>query len=319
MLQQTRVEMARSYFLSFLERFPTVDLLAEAPLEEVLAKWSGLGYYRRARLLHRAAGQVVERGGFPQSAVEWKELAGVGEYTAAAIASIAFGEPVAVVDGNVERVVSRLRALAVDPKRGAGRRAIREAAAELLAREQPGEWNQAMMELGATLCAPRAPRCPECPLVDECGAASSGRPERFPVLERRLSPERIGLVAAVVEHGSRVLLFRRPDDESLLAGTWEVPWVEADERESAPETSFEKSYGGKWRLSPQLARVRHSVTRYRLEVWVHRATLAAKGTVGEGREAGWFNAEERRALPQSSLLEKILRQLPPKERIQETP
>ncbi len=308
MLQQTRVEAVKPYFARFLALFPSVEKLAASELEAVLAAWSGLGYYRRARLLHRAAQKIVEDGGFPPGAKGWRELPGIGDYTGAAIASIAFGEPVAVIDGNVERVLSRLRTLSLDPKRGEGRRAVRRLADELLDRERPGDWNQALMELGATVCTPRAPRCGSCPLAEECLARARGDAERFPLSARAAAPIAVRLIAAIVEDGDRVLLFRRGDDGGLLAGTWEVPWVEAREGAEAPEQLFARAYGGSWTLSQPLAEVRHSVTHYRLTVQVRRAELVAGSHVGEGSEAGWFTPGERKKLPRSSLLAKILKQ-----------
>ena len=177
MLQQTRVDTVIPYYGRFLSEFPTVDSLAEAPIEKVLSLWSGLGYYRRARHLHAAAKQVVEEGGFPRSERELRRLPGVGAYTAAAVASISFGEPVAVLDGNVERVVGRLIALSADPKRKQARLKLLAKATELLDRGAPGDSNQALMEIGATVCSPLRPRCSECPLGRDCLARASGHPE----------------------------------------------------------------------------------------------------------------------------------------------
>lgn len=158
MLQQTRVETAIPYFERFLIRFPDPAALAAAPIEEVLAQWSGLGYYRRARQLHGAAREVVERGGLPRSSAELERLPGIGPYTAAAIASIAFGEPVPVLDGNVVRVAARLSAEPEDPSRAAARGRLLAVAATLLEISRPGDSNQALMELGATVCLPKSPR-----------------------------------------------------------------------------------------------------------------------------------------------------------------
>ena len=169
MLQQTRVAAVMDHYARFLQKFPTVQALAAAREASVLAVWSGLGYYHRARRMHQAA-KVIARernGSFPRTAEEWRELPGIGRYTAAAIASIAFGEAVAVVDGNVERVLDRVFG-AVE-----GREAAWQRAEALLDRERPGDFNQAMMELGATVCTPRAPQCPMCPLHDWCVVARS--------------------------------------------------------------------------------------------------------------------------------------------------
>jgi len=311
MLQQTRVETVLPYYERFLTRFPTVEELAAAAVEEVLALWSGLGYYRRARQLHAAARRVVERGGFPATAAGWRELPGVGAYTAAAVASMAFGEPVAVMDGNVERVISRLLAAPDDPHGAAARRRLVAAAAELLDPSRPGDGNQALMELGATICTPRRPRCLLCPLRPPCRAAAEGEPERYPTARPRRERTRLRLVAAVVEQEARrgeragVLLVRRPEGSSLLAGTWEVPWVEAAGARSAA-AGLAARYGGVWRLGGRVARVRHAITHRDLEVAVHRAELAGGGEIAEGVEAGWFDAAGRAGLPLSSLVGKVL-------------
>jgi A/G-specific adenine glycosylase len=305
MLQQTRVETVLPYYQRFLKRFPTLRDLAGAEIEEVLALWSGLGYYRRARQLHAAARQVVAAGGgFPSSAEELLQLPGVGAYTAAAVASIAFRQVVPVLDGNVERVLSRRLALAGDPRRGAARRELLAAAASLLDRERPGDSNQALMELGATLCTPRRPQCLLCPLRAGCRAAAAGEPERYPQARQRRQVERRRLVAAVVESAAGVLLFRRPEGSPLLAGTWELPWAEAGE---APEEALAARYGGRWQLGPPLARVRHGITFRDLEVAVHRARLEAAGEVREAPEAGWFDESGRAALPLSSLIVKVMK------------
>jgi A/G-specific adenine glycosylase len=314
MLQQTRVEAAVSYYERFLERFPTVGDLARAPIEEVLALWSGLGYYRRARQLHAAALRIAEAGEFPRTTDRLLELPGVGAYTAAAVASIAFGVAVPVLDGNVERVMARRLAMAEDPKRGAARARLLAAAAALLDPSRPGDTNQALMELGATLCLPRRPRCLLCPLRPGCAAAGEGRPELYPPpRRRRRSESRLLLVALVTVEGDRVLLFRRSSQEGLLAGTWELPWLEmGDEKGSPPAAALAAKYGGDWQLGPPLAAVRHGITYRALRVTVCRAELlpgavGAASEVREGGDSGWFDAHERSALPMSSLVGKVLR------------
>ena len=222
MLQQTRVAAVIAHYHEFLRRFPTVEKLARAREASVLAAWSGLGYYRRARMLHAAA-KVVARelgGKFPGTADGLRALPGVGRYTAAAIASIAFGEPVAVVDGNVERVLQR-----VSGKRLAGEE-LWLAAEKLLDRERPGDFNQAMMELGATVCTPRAPACLTCPVVELCatrgemaGSAKAARQKKREIhyaLDYRSDDSRNG----------KVFLLQRPRDARLMAGMWELPEVD---------------------------------------------------------------------------------------------
>ena len=341
MLQQTRVEAVLPYYERFLDRFPSVDELAGAPIDEVLALWSGLGYYRRARQLHAAARHIADAGEFPRTLDRLLDLPGVGSYTAAAVASIAFGLAVPVLDGNVERVMARRLAQAEDPKRGAPRARLVAAAAALLDPSRPGDSNQALMELGATVCLPRQPRCLLCPLRPGCAAAAEGRPELYPPPRRRRQTEIRWLLVAVVasrEDPDRVLLFRRsprpPQAEpaawltagsvGLPAGAWELPWLELADEEAqparlAPPTSpaagerrsrgLADKYGGAWRLGPALAAVRHGITHRDLRVTVHGAELLSAGAdeVREGVDSGWFDAGERAALPMSALVGKALR------------
>jgi A/G-specific adenine glycosylase len=317
MLQQTRVETVIPYYERFLDRFPTVADLAAAPLDEVLALWSGLGYYRRARHLHAAAVRMAAAGGPPCTVEGWQELPGVGVYTAAAVASIAAGVVVPVLDGNVERVMARWLGLAEDVKRSGPRARLLAAAADLLEPSRPGDSNQALMEVGATVCLPRRPRCPLCPLRGACVAAAEGRPESYPPPRPKRRSEAVRLLVAVVEEGGRVLLYRRPPESPLLAGTWELPWVELDGHAAAAGRRLAAKYGGAgdaaarsgWRLGPEVARVRHGITYRDFEVSVCGAKLEA-GVVAEaggGSECGWFDAEEREALPASSLVGKVLR------------
>lgn len=310
MLQQTRVETVLPFYTRFLERFPTVEDLARAELEEALALWSGLGYYRRARQLHAAARRIAEIGRFPSTVEELLDLPGIGAYTAAAVASIAFGVAAPVMDGNVERVLSRCLALDGDPKSTGPRKRLLAAAAELLDPSRPGDSNQALMELGATLCSPRRPKCLLCPLRPGCRASLEGDPESYPVPKTKREGERHHLLVAVVEEGEGVLLFRRPEDSTLLAGTWELPWVTL-ERNGAVETadplgSLAQRYGGLWSLGPREAGVRHGITYRDLEVDVHRAELAWGGEVREGMAAGFFDETGRAGLPLSSLVGKVL-------------
>jgi A/G-specific adenine glycosylase len=310
MLQQTRVETVLPFYKRFLERFPTVDHLATADVEEVLTLWSGLGYYRRARQLHAAARRIVELGAFPSTLEGLLALPGIGAYTAAAVASIAFGVAAPVMDGNVERVLSRCLALDADPKSGGARRQLLAAAAELLDLKRPGDSNQALMELGATLCSPRRPKCLLCPLRPGCRAAREGDPEIYPVARAKREGEHHRLAVAVVEKEGGVLLFRRPEDSVLLAGTWELPWVTVEvngvPEAEAPEAALAARYGGRWTLGPRTAGVRHGITYRDLEVDVHPASLSWGGEVREGWAAGWFDAAGRAALPLSSLVGKVL-------------
>jgi A/G-specific adenine glycosylase len=306
MLQQTRVETAIPYFGRFLERFPDPGALAAASEEEALASWSGLGYYRRVRQLRAAAAEVVRRGGIPHSAADLEQLPGVGPYTAAAIASIAFGEAAPVVDGNVERVLARRLALAEAPSRASAKRALRAAAAELLDPSRPGDSNQALMELGATICTPRAPDCSRCPLARGCLAFEAGATDRFPVRTARSAPRRIDWTIATVRADGRLLLARRAADEAVLPGMWEFPGVEAADAEAAP--ALERRYGGRWRLGRELVRFRHTVTFRAYAVGAFEARWEPEG-VSEAGTLAWFEEDAARRLALSGAARKLLARL----------
>ena len=223
MLQQTRVETVGPYYGRWLGRFPDWSTLAAAPLDDVLLEWKGLGYYSRARNLHRTARVVRDRygGELPADPAALRTLPGVGEYTAGAVASIAFGKPVPAVDGNVRRVLARLLDIAEPtPTR------LRREAARLLDPDRPGDHNEAMMELGATICTPRAPRCEACPVAAWCSALAAGTVAERPARPGRRPVPRVDYATVVaIDPAGRVLLVRRPE-KGLLAGMWEFPSVE---------------------------------------------------------------------------------------------
>jgi A/G-specific adenine glycosylase len=223
MLQQTRVVAAVPYYERFLERFPSVRALARASEEGVLAAWSGLGYYARARNLHRAAKQIAAAGAFPRDYESIRALPGVGDYTAAAIASIAFGLPHAAVDGNVARVLARLYGERGDIGSAKTRKRLAAAAENLLDRKRPGEFNQAMMELGATVCLPGDPQCDRCPISAFCEARREGVERELPVKSRRAATVRVERTLLLIERDGRVLLRRRAADSGRMAGFWELP------------------------------------------------------------------------------------------------
>ena len=226
MLQQTRVETVLSYYDRFISRFPTVEALAAAPEDEVLKLWEGLGYYRRARNLHKGARQVAEEFGgvMPCDVKELLKISGIGEYTAGAIASIAYDQPVPAVDGNVIRVVSRVRGIRENVGIPSVKRQITQAAAELVPQERPGDFNQAMMDLGATICVPGTPSCEKCPVAEWCDACREGDAENIPELPRKNPPKEINYDLCLIFNGDRVLMRQRT--ETMLQGLWIYPMIE---------------------------------------------------------------------------------------------
>lgn len=272
MLQQTTVAAVIPYYERFLARWPTVASLAAAPLEDVLHAWAGLGYYARARNLHACAQAVVrDHGGrFPATEAELLKLPGIGPYTAAAIASIAFGQRAVVVDGNVERVVSRL--FAVEEELPAARPRLRELAGLLTPDLRAGDYAQAVMDLGATVCTPRSPSCGACPLAHGCAARASGAPERWPLkAPKPEKPVRHGLVFWLEAEG-HVLLRRRPP-KGLLGGLPEIPSSEwtGTPVGSGRHLMAQAPVEADWALLP--GGVRHTFTHFHLELGVARAVL----------------------------------------------
>ena len=226
MLQQTRVETVLGYYERFLQRFPTVADLAAAPEDDVLKRWEGLGYYSRARNLHKGAKQVMaDFGGvIPSDAEALRKISGVGPYTAGAIASIAFDQPVPAVDGNVIRVVSRLKGIRENVGVPSVRRALEGEAAALVPADRPGDFNQAVMDLGATICTPGTPACEKCPLQSECDAFAAGDAEELPVLPRKNPPKVLDYDVCLIFSGNRVLMRQRT--EAMLRGLWVFPMME---------------------------------------------------------------------------------------------
>jgi len=275
MLQQTQVATATPYYVRFVARFPNVAALARAPLSDVLSHWSGLGYYRRARHLHAAAQLVVRehRGRVPDDPLAFGALPGVGRYTTGAVLSIAFDRKLPVLDGNVARVLTRWYALPVAPRDPAGARRLWELATALVPMRGAGDWNQALMELGAVVCTPRSPRCDVCPVAASCRALTLGRAEAFPIATKRRATERVRRAVALIEHRGRVLLERR--DGALLAGLWEPPGVElaAGADAGAALRSKLHALGVSATLADSGACVRHTITHRAItvEVWHARA------------------------------------------------
>lgn len=309
MLQQTQVERVVPCFEAFVRTFPSVEALAAAPVEAVLEAWSGLGYYRRARLLHEAARQVSAAGAvFPESAAELERLPGVGPYTAAAVASLAFGEPCPVLDGNVLRVGARVLALGGSRDGTTTRGAVRAWVQGLMAESgATGPVNEALMELGATLCTPRSPSCPACPLAGGCRAFSLGRAEDYPPPRPRREIERLEWVAACcVAAATGRWLLREVSDGPVLLGLWLPPLFAADGAEDPVEAARRAvplaTTGG--RLA---APVRHSITFRRIRVRPVRLEAPEEGLPAG---SGWRWADPAApGLATSSLLGKLVRAL----------
>jgi A/G-specific adenine glycosylase len=305
MLQQTRVEAVIPYYQRFLARWPTVESLASASLEEVLGAWAGLGYYGRARNLHRAAGQVLALGAFPDTARGLRELAGVGEYTAAAIASIAFGRDAISVDGNLRRVVARLAAIDLLVTSGPGARALRSWLEARLPTGQAGAYNQALMDLGATVCLPRGPRCGLCPLVQDCEARAAGRQDELPRLPARKAPRPVSVVALLLERDGSLLLRQRPDT-GLLAGLWGPPDRIVEGRETSEDAlaALARELGLGPSAHPRsLGSLEHTFTHQRWSVCIH-AVPAPVGLAPP--DMRWWRQGREPPPPLSRLAQRIL-------------
>lgn len=316
MLQQTQTRTVEPYYARFLELFPTVESLAAAPLERVLKTWQGLGYYSRARNLHAAARLVVRRlgGALPASAAAWQELPGVGRYTAAAIASITRGEPAAALDGNMRRVLARLFAVDAPVDQPATQNKLWQLAEMLLDRRFPGDFNQAMMDLGARVCKARAPICGECPLVAECAAFRAGLQAHLPRRRIRRDVPRVTAVAAAVERAGRYLLVRRPA-RGMLGGLWCLPMLDSP-RENAAAALREhvlRKTGLRIAVGQECGRVTHVFTHRRLTLYVYRCRVvrtprARAGSPSASRRRGgaWLRPVEFESRPVSELDRKAL-------------
>ena len=279
MLQQTTVAAATGYFHAFTRRWPAVEALAAAPLEDVLAAWAGLGYYARARNLHKCARVVAEEcgGRFPDTADDLARLPGIGAYTAAAVAAIAFDRPAAVVDGNIERVMARL--FAVEAALPGAKPALRAHAAALTPEARPGDHAQALMDLGATVCTPRRPACMVCPLRPWCAAHARGIAAELPrKAEKAAKPVRLGTCWLAEDGAGRVLVTRRPET-GLLGGMLALP--SSDWAESPPEATL--PFAADWRAAGE---VRHTFTHFHLRLGVMRAACEPlPGRAMDAREA----------------------------------
>ena len=282
MLQQTRVETVIPYYTRFLAMFPTLKDLAAAPEADVLKAWEGLGYYSRARNLHQGAKQVMaDYGGkLPANPEELRRIHGIGPYTAGAIASIAYELPVPAVDGNVIRVIARLFGIREDAGAPAGRRKIEEIAADLVPDDRPGDYNQAVMDLGAMICVPGTPDCAHCPLASRCNAYSRGDAAELPILAKAKPPRMIQWTVVIVRSGDRVLIRKRT--EKLLQGLWCFPMVE----ESPSPEELMHHIRNKWKMDvsnfKEEGEARHVFTHqvWQMRIVQMRAAAGAKAPAG---------------------------------------
>ncbi len=301
MLQQTRVDQALPYYDRFTARFPDADSLARADLDDVLRLWEGLGYYSRARNMHKAAKQIVEvhNGRFPDTYDEVISLQGIGPYTAAAIMSIAFGEPWPVVDGNVIRVISRLYGIGEDVRLSLTQKEIARHATALLDRSSPGDFNQAVMELGATVCTPASPDCSSCPFQLRCHAHKNGATGKYPYKSpAKKRPHHQIAVGVVRDERGRLLIARRPDN-AMLGGLWEFPGGKQEDGEALPDTvrrELREELGVEAGVDQMpFQSVRHAYSHFTITLHAFHATLehgSAPPVAQNGEPIRWVAAEE---------------------------
>ena len=312
MLQQTTVAAVTPFFERFVARFPNVQTLAAAPEADVLAHWAGLGYYSRARNLHRAAKNVMEHHGgeFPTDFAAILALPGVGRYTAGAVASIALGQRKPIVDANVARVLSRVLWVESDLKTAANQTKLWDGATQIVGVEEvlPREINPAMMELGALVCTPKKPRCEVCPVCKWCEARAKNRQEDVPFRAPKSAPTPIFDVCAwVLNAQNQVLLRRRPENARWWRGMWELPRTTRQEGETDVQalSRLSDELDLNLEIGEEIARLKHGVTRYEITL----ACLEAKSNPVASEDLGWFSFEAARALPLPSSMKMLLQRL----------
>ncbi len=304
MLQQTRVDQATPYYLRFIERFPDVKSLAEADRQDVLRLWEGLGYYSRARNLQDAARQIMEQldGVFPDNYDEIRSLKGIGPYTAAAVGSIAFGLNYPVVDGNVIRVLSRWFGITEDVDKSAVKKEIESHAGLLLDEENPGDFNQALMEIGATVCSPRNPDCENCPVNDGCMAYKTAQTETIPykALKKKVPHHIIAVGICVDEKSGKVLIAKRPEDK-MLGGLWEFPGGKAKTGETPEDTlhrELDEELGVKISILGKLMSLNHAYSHFKITMHAYMCVITdGKPEPKASRELKWVSRDELENYP----------------------
>lgn len=293
MLQQTRTETVRPYYISWMEKYPHVADLAEAEESEVLHSWQGLGYYSRARHIHQAAREIMENygGEIPHDKISLQKLPGIGEYTSGAILSIAYGEKQPAVDGNVLRVYARLYAVDEDILQAEGKKKIRNLAEATIPSDRPGDFNEALMDLGADICIPRCPRCSLCPIRFFCQALAQGRTEILPVRSQKKKPPLFYAACGIIRKGNSFLMHLRPE-KGMLASMWEFPMVLTEKKkESIP--ALEYLTGGD--AGQSVWRHKHIFTH---RVWDMTAYMVSRGeSVPEGSDWCWQSPEKWEKIP----------------------
>ncbi len=314
MLQQTRVETVIPYYIRWMERFPTVQALADAELQEVLKAWEGLGYYSRARSLHQSAKRVVLQydGQLPAEVSSLRNLPGVGRYTAAAIASIAFGRDEATLDGNIRRVLARVFNVSEPARSSQGERILWELADKNLPSGQAGEYNQALMDLGATICTPRAPACTHCPVAEICWARELGLQEQRPVMDARPAIPHYTVTAAVIQKSGAVLLAQRPA-KGLLGGLWEFPGGKTLDGEDLPtclRREIREELDVDVKVGEPFGIYRHAYTHFRVTLHAFQCVLiSGEPRPIEAADLRWVAPSELLAFPMGKIDRQIASRL----------
>ncbi|MEM8487439.1 MAG: A/G-specific adenine glycosylase [Bacteroidota bacterium] len=278
MLQQTRVDQARPYFERFVAAFPDVNTLAEAPLDDVLLNWEGLGYYSRARNLHKAAKAIASEhaGKVPDAYDAIRALPGIGPYTAAAVLSIAFGKAYGVLDGNVIRVLTRLTCNGNDVTKGKTRRHLQSLSDTLVSPDIPGDFNQAMMELGATVCTPKKPKCKACPVQDHCCAFAAGAVESFPFAKKKAPLPHYDIAVAIIRNKKNEYLIQRRPEDGMLGGLWQFPGGKQEEEEPLGTTCHREmmdEFGIDISVDQPIHTLSHAYTHFKITLHAFLCTL----------------------------------------------
>lgn len=313
MLQQTRVETVKPYYKKFLQQFPQVQDLAAAPLNDVLSMWSGLGYYRRAKNLHKASIQIMEQfeGKLPSNAKDILSLAGIGRYTSGAILSIAFEQAEPIVDGNVQRVFARLF---LEKEPVGSKELLKKCwkyAEKIVVGESPGDLNQAIMELGALICTPKSPTCMLCPLQLECKGLANGSPHKLPTPKAKKKVPTIRIAWAKIKRSGKLLMLQRPSD-GLFADMWELPGMYSDEKQAEPSSkmlhAYLKNIGLDVQISEPAQRFTHKLTHRKMEIYVFSCNKI-KGRITLPKDKWhWVDLKQNPSLPISSITNKIIRE-----------